>query len=70
MATKKKIRKMFQVVEAYRGKVQLQTGDSAVVLDENTAQALLAQLHSTSVLAQLYIEQVPAAPVAVVTETI
>lgn len=68
MPTRKKVKRMFQVKEEFRGKVKLQTGEATTLLDENTAQAVLAQLHDGSTLGQMYIELVPTAP-AVVAQT-
>lgn len=64
MATKKKIRMIYRVNPAYLGKVKLQDGNGTTLLDENTPQDVLKSLHTTGVLAQLYIELVTDSSVA------
>jgi len=49
---------VYRVNPAYLGKVKLQDGTSTTLLDETTSQDVLKQLHTTGVLAQLYIETV------------
>ncbi len=51
-------RMVYRVNPAYLGKVKLQDGNSTHLLDDNTPQDVLKQLHTTGVLAQLYIDTV------------
>ncbi len=61
---KRKRRMVYRVKADFLGKVKLQDGNGTHLLDENTSQDVLKELHTNSELAQQYIELVTDSSVA------